>query len=535
MKRYLLNKNTENKFELSTPSIFNKKLKKTNIRKIEYISSDTGRTRHFPPAAQEWYNSIYSYNADYIKGLVSSDKNLMKLLKSYFNMFIDDKAYTKIKSKALDILRRRRSSRKIFIGKGELKHTNSKVIITFYVHNTEKLSLKREYLRLYKSIYLPANTLEKSIAIGKNGIIKTEDLMDNGSIKFNRPYTLDEFLTSPKNYTTKIIDKVHSEIPPVRQLTYYEVYYSIISLFVNNLTTYVESLTKYYEYLTHLVELKVLNKEEKYLIFLNKANSFFSYNYPKYDTYRNIAEKRYLENLYRLRYALKFNNVKFENPFIGKLTNIVEKLYLKKVEFNIVNLKKMHLNSDILTQSIVLKLKNRKNRLIRVLRSSLNKINLPNVSRLGEKYSWSNQNEYLINKIRNTYISSMFNDITKIDPLNKLLLNFFPSADKLEIDTNLAKNKSKVPLRSFVFKELKQFKLAGVRLEAKGRLSRRFTAARSVFQLSWKGGLKNVDSSFKGLSAVMLRGDTKSNVQYSVLNSKQRIGAFGIKGWVGTK
>ena len=47
----------------------------------------------------------------------------------------------------------------------------------------------------------------------------------------------------------------------------------------------------------------------------------------------------------------------------------------------------MHLNTDILTQAIILKLKNRKNRLIRVLRSSLNKVNLPNVSRLGEKYS----------------------------------------------------------------------------------------------------------------------------------------------------
>ena len=33
-------------------------------------------------------------------------------------------------------------------------------------------------------------------------------------------------------------------------------------------------------------------------------------------------------------------------------------MYSKKVEFNIVNLKKMHLNTDILTQAIILKLKN---------------------------------------------------------------------------------------------------------------------------------------------------------------------------------
>ena len=76
------------------------------------------------------------------------------------------------------------------------------------------------------------------------------------------------------------------------------------------------------------------------------------------------------------------------------------------------------------------------------------------------------------------------------------------------------------------FRHLKHYKLGGVRLEAKGRLSRRFTASRSVFKLRWKGGLKNVDSSFKGLSAVMLRGNVKSNVQYSILNSKNRIWCF---------
>jgi hypothetical protein len=56
-----------------------------------------------------------------------------------------------------------------------------------------------------------------------------------------------------------------------------------------------------------------------------------------------------------------------------------------------------------------------------------------------------------------------------------------------------------------------------------------------VFKVRWKGGLKNVDSSFKGLSAIMLRGDRKSNVQYSVLSSKNRNGAFGVKSWVSSK
>jgi hypothetical protein len=120
----------------------------------------------------------------------------------------------------------------------------------------------------------------------------------------------------------------------------------------------------------------------------------------------------------------------------------------------------------------------------------------------------------------------------KIDSLDKLLLDYFPWANKLESKDSL---KDTISLNDYVFKHLKHFKLAGVRVEAKGRLSKRFVASRSVFKVYWKGGLRNVDSSFKGLSAVMLRGDAKSNVEYSILKSKVRTGAFGIKGWVSSK
>jgi hypothetical protein len=77
--------------------------------------------------------------------------------------------------------------------------------------------------------------------------------------------------------------------------------------------------------------------------------------------------------------------------------------------------------------------------------------------------------------------------------------------------------------------------MAGIRLEAKGRLTRRFTASRSVFKIKWKGSLKNIDSSYRGLSSVILRGHIKSNVQYSIVNSKTRNGAFGLKGWISGK
>ena len=77
--------------------------------------------------------------------------------------------------------------------------------------------------------------------------------------------------------------------------------------------------------------------------------------------------------------------------------------------------------------------------------------------------------------------------------------------------------------------------MGGIRLEVKGRLTKRYRADRSIYSLKWKGGLKNVDSSFKRLSSVLFRGNSKSNMTYTLSNSKRRIGAFAVKGWISGK
>jgi len=122
----------------NTPKLFNTKTKKIINKPLTYIYNDTGKSRHFTPAAQEWFNSIYAYDHNYIKSLPVADKNLMSLLKSYFNMQIKDEI---IKNKRNLIKNRRVSTKRVFIGRGELKHSNNKVIITFYVYNTEAMFL----------------------------------------------------------------------------------------------------------------------------------------------------------------------------------------------------------------------------------------------------------------------------------------------------------------------------------------------------------------------------------------------------------
>ena len=173
-----------------------------------------------------------------------------------------------------------------------------------------------------------------------------------------------------------------------------------------------------------------------------------------------------------------------------RLNNLLSKIYAKKIEFNLVNLEYLHLNSDILSESIIIKLRNRKNRLLKVLKTSLNMVKLPYSNKLNLKLN-----------------------------LNNLVLNKTNSINENNIIENILNN-------------IKHKSICGVRLEATGRLSRRLTAARSIFKFKYKGSLKNIDSSYKGFSSVVLRGNVKSNIQYTNINSKTRNGSFGIKGWV---
>jgi hypothetical protein len=74
--------------------------------------------------------------------------------------------------------------------------------------------------------------------------------------------------------------------------------------------------------------------------------------------------------------------------------------------------------------------------------------------------------------------------------------------------------------------------MGGIRLEVKGRLTRRYRADRAIYKLFWKGGLKNIDSSYRRISSVLFRGYLNSNTSYSMSKSKRRIGSFAVKGWI---
>jgi hypothetical protein len=89
----------------------------------------------------------------------------MNILKSYYNMRISHKV---LKIKRTVNKFRRLSPRKIFVGKGELKHTNSKVIITLYLYNTDKMHLIRELKKQFKYIYLAKYPIIIAFSLDRN-------------------------------------------------------------------------------------------------------------------------------------------------------------------------------------------------------------------------------------------------------------------------------------------------------------------------------------------------------------------------------
>jgi hypothetical protein len=76
-----------------------------------------------------------------------------------------------------------------------------------------------------------------------------------------------------------------------------------------------------------------------------------------------VAGKEYKKNWDLYFKLLQDNKLKFDGLFLSKLIDLIQQIYNKKVQLNIVNLKKMHLNSDIYTQAVSLKLRNRDNKL----------------------------------------------------------------------------------------------------------------------------------------------------------------------------
>lgn len=250
-----------------------------------------------------------------------------------------------------------------------------------------------------------------------------------------------------------------------------------------------------------LIEYRVLQSLEKLnkkkFILINALESQTKkkeiLSYKNLSKYLFIFHKKLLKKsldkyfLYRCNQQLfNINEYKFNYNYLQFLKKYLEKIYNKNVEFNLINLRRFFLNSDILSESITLKIRKNRRKILKFLNTLKRKVKIH----------------------------------------NKKNLLYQPNLIKLNNNFN------KKSLEKLVLRDIKYRYVTGFRIEASGRLTRRYTASRSIFKLRYKGNLLNIDSSYRGLPSLLLKGNQKSNLQFTKLNSKTRIGSFGIKGWV---
>jgi len=389
----------------------------------------------YPTSTKEWFNSVYSYNKSYIKPLISLDILINKLFGSYFNM---------VNYKIKNTFKRRRakrynySSNKVHLSRAEVKHTNTGIVILLYMHNRSKFRYE-QFIRKFVNFF-NVREIKSYNNDGKNLIIKKNRLWYILKKRFSTLNIFNVVMfninnTLKKNFSSKLKSK----------------------LLINN---------------------KLLNK-------FSTLNKFSILNYIK--IYNFIFRKR-LSKLEKVFFKnaklINFNKSKFNNILLNLrdlgLIKILTNIYNKNIKIQIIDLKSIHLNSDVFSSTITIKLRNRKNKAVIVLRKAI------------------------INMI-------------KIPTLHTLIVN----DDFMEV---INKNN--------ILNLIKHQITSGIRFEASGRLTRRLTALRAIFKRRYAGSLKDIRSSYIKKSSTMLRGYIKSNLQYTLVHSKTRNGSFGLKSWL---
>lgn len=373
---------------------------------------------YYPSSSKEWFSSIYTYSKSYIKSLISIDLLLNNLVKSYFNM-LEDKI--KLSFKRIRPNKIRYSANKIYVSRAELKHTNTKLTIILYTYNKQKSSIEH-YIRKIIIVEFIKELL------GEEGLEKITTYKNRLLYILRKRFF---FLKKWNNGFLKKDGNILKNIPLNLKRRYIK---------LCNIPLDKNALSK-----------KCSRLEQ---IFFNSAQ------------------------------IINFNVSKFNDLFLNfrklGLISIIEKIYNKNVEIKLVELKSIHLNSDVFSSAVALKLRDRKNKAVTILRKAiLQMVKIPDL---------------------HTLIT--FDDNTKSMDKNNIL------------------------------NVIKQQVVSGVRFEASGRLTRRLTAMRAVFKYRYTGSLKNIRSSLNNKSSTMLRGYVKSNSQYTIINSKTRNGSFGLKGWV---
>ena len=439
----------------------------------------------FNSSVNEWQNSIYEYNQKNLNvSVYNSNKILYSLLDNYFNLSNNFKnKYNNVK----------------YIN-NKINTADVVLIKDFFDFNKlfNAIEIKKKYeLEIMERNHFYNAKRKKALSIWKNELLLN---------KSNN-------ITNNKISSVLSLKRIFINLPIIK--------HSNNSVFI---AIHVFNKNKVY-FKSKLGKLKLLfksNKSNKEILnnikfrllkirfsknILNKNSQGESLNYNVFLLRmlldNNISNKSlsaffkrtYLANIY-------LNNFKHNILNLINLKNIIAKIYQKKVILNITNLKYVYLENNIFVDNLMRKLNDRKKGVLRVLKKALKLIKIADMDP--------------ILLLKNNRVVKYFDNILTI----KKYVNYM---------NEYAQEKYKS-----IFNSIRNIHTIGISLEAKGRLTKRMTASRSVHKLKYKGNLKNVYSAYYKMSTPLLRGFMKSNINFVKNNSKNKNGSYGISSSLNT-
>lgn len=504
-----------------------------------------GLFKHIVPVNNEWINNNYSFNNDI--SLITKDKLSNIIVKSYISSTLQGETRFKRKtSKRMKDLLMRSTTKQVFVSNTEIKHTNKRVNLTVYVFDRNKQILSKRFSHLMYWLSLKGyskNSFHNSF--WKKKYQDFQIINHYFKPKFANILTYKKLLTLSRY---KFVKWTYNNL---------NIRYKWIN---NNLNTKHLALVKDKSIIYNskivinnkpsISDIVKLNNELfNLLLKLNQNSNFVNKMFSKFwkKEITTISRKKYflhyLFHIFNNYINLLNNKLHTYTPFIKA---ILSKIYNKDITINLVYLKYIHLNIDLLLQAIAVKLKKRKSKLLKILKRSLKLVHIPKqYKNLIKSGSVKQDRVYSKNRINPNYrnlltnftgnsILNIYNDKT----LNNLYYKLF-TGNQNYLDQHVSNEDKQGKLEKVVFETINSLKhkyVTGIWINAKGRLTKRFTASRALFKSKHKGSLENLDQ-FRNKNnnkknLLLLRNINKSNVQLGYVSSKKHIGVFGLKAWV---
>jgi hypothetical protein len=231
---------------------------------------------------------------------------------------------------------------------------------------------------------------------------------------------------------------------------------------------------------------------------------------------RKLKTQINIIRIYKLKNNL--NRYKFKEKFLSLLSMLIGRLFNKKIEFSIIKITNVRHNPDMFTHWLGLKYKKPRFNIISVLYLALN----------GIRYETNLDRKPLLKIEKSIDLSLLKNKFKYLHIAYILNINEFFNKKLHELYdvTSLKKKIEKT------FELIKYKKIRGLKAMANGRLTLRYRADRAKHKSAIEGGIRNIDSSFKKLKTGIYRGNTLTNTEYSIYESKRRIGTYAVKGWI---